>query len=44
MSTDTEMTPIGEQTLIAGVRPITARDRFKCGRKPRSSRAAAGSR
>lgn len=27
MTLDTEMTPIGEQTLITGVQPITGRDR-----------------
>jgi hypothetical protein len=26
---DTEMTPIGEQALVAGVRPITVRDRLQ---------------
>ncbi|HLJ92764.1 MAG TPA: hypothetical protein VKU02_06160 [Gemmataceae bacterium] len=29
MTLDTEMTPIGEQTLISGVRPITERDRLQ---------------
>jgi hypothetical protein len=29
MTLDTELTPIGEQTLIAGVRPITGRDRLQ---------------
>ena len=28
MTFATELTPIGEQTLIVGVRPITARDRL----------------
>jgi hypothetical protein len=30
MKPASEMTPIGEQTLIAGVKPITARDRLQC--------------
>jgi hypothetical protein len=29
MKPDSEMTPLGEQTLIAGVRPITSRDRLQ---------------
>jgi hypothetical protein len=29
MKPASEMTPIGEQTLIAGVRPITSRDRLQ---------------
>jgi hypothetical protein len=29
MTHASEMTPIGEQTLIAGVRPITRRDRLQ---------------
>lgn len=29
MKPDSEMTPIGEQILIAGVPPITARDRLQ---------------
>jgi hypothetical protein len=29
MTPKTEMTPIGEQTLVAGVRPITQRDRLQ---------------
>ncbi len=29
MKPDTEMTPIGEQTLMVGVRPITGRDRLR---------------
>jgi hypothetical protein len=29
MIPDSEMTPIGEQTLIAGVKPITVRDRLQ---------------
>ena len=29
MKPDTETTPIGEQTLITGVKPITARDRLQ---------------
>ncbi len=29
MEPATEMTPIGEQTLIAGVRPITPQDRLQ---------------
>ena len=29
MKPATEMTPIGEQTLISGVKPITARDRLQ---------------
>jgi hypothetical protein len=29
MTLDTELTPIGEQTLVAGVRPITERNRLQ---------------
>ena len=29
MTLDTELTPIGEQTLVAGVRPMTERDRLQ---------------
>jgi hypothetical protein len=29
MKPASEMTPVGEQTLIAGVKPITARDRLQ---------------
>ena len=29
MKPTSEMTPIGEQTLIAGVKPITSRDRLQ---------------
>jgi hypothetical protein len=29
MKPASEMTPLGEQTLIAGVRPITSRDRLQ---------------
>jgi hypothetical protein len=29
MKPDAEMTPIGEQTLITGVKPITARDQLR---------------
>jgi hypothetical protein len=29
MKPDSEMTPIGEQTLIAGVKPIAGRDRLQ---------------